>query len=128
VYRASPHQDAAWRLVEYLSAPEQQKLLYRLTGDLPTRTEAWEDSALVHNSYARAFHTQLERVVPTPKVPEWEQIAQKIAEYGDAVARGSMTVDEALPALDRDVNAMLEKRRFLLDRRARLAAEDDNGH
>ena len=33
--------------------------------------------------------------------------------------RGDLRVDEALAALDRDVDALLEKRRWLLERHAR---------
>jgi multiple sugar transport system substrate-binding protein len=52
-----------------------------------------------------------------PKVPEWEQIATRVAQAAEQVARGRRSTDEALAALDRDVNAMLEKRRWLLARR-----------
>ena len=59
---------------------------------------------------------QLERVRATPKIPEWERIAGKVAQYSEAAVRGDMTIDAALAALDRDVDALLEKRRWLLGR------------
>jgi multiple sugar transport system substrate-binding protein len=52
----------------------------------------------------------------TPKIPEWERIAGKIAEHVEEAVRGERTVEEALGALDRDVDAVLEKRRWLLGR------------
>ena len=65
----------------------------------------------------KAFHTQFENVVATPKVPEWEQIAfAKVQQYAEIVVRGAMTVDEALANLDKDVDKILEKRRWLLSR------------
>ncbi len=118
IFRRSRHQDAAWRLVEYLSEPEQQLRFYELTGDLPARRAAWRDSVLAGNRYARAFRTQLENVRPTPKVPEWEQIATVIAEQLEQAVRGGKPVPVVLAALDRSVNAILEKRRWLLDRGA----------
>lgn len=118
IFRRSPHQDAAWRFVEYLSEPAQQLRFYELTGDLPARRAAWRDSVLAGNRYARAFRTQLENVRPTPKVPEWEQIATVIAEHVEQAARGGRPVPEVLASLDRTVNAILEKRRWLLDRGA----------
>ena len=42
VFKASHHRDAAFRLIEFLSRPAQQIAFYRLTGDLPARTTAWE--------------------------------------------------------------------------------------
>ena len=116
LFRASEHKEAAWRLIEFLAQPRQQARFYGLTGNLPARREAWEDSALAASPYTRAFRAQLDRVVPLPKVPEWEQIATKVFEYGEVAVRGRVPVPQALARLDRDVNALLEKRRWMLDR------------
>jgi multiple sugar transport system substrate-binding protein len=117
IFRTSRHKDAAWKLVEYLSAPDQQRRFYELTGDLPAHRSVWQDTLLSGNKYARAFYEQLQHVVPLPKVPEAEQIAIRITEAVEQAVRGRATVDEALAALDRDVDAMLEKRRWMLARR-----------
>lgn len=111
---SSKHKPEVWKLIEFLSAPEQQLRFYELTGDLPAREQAWEDSVLAMNVYARAFREQLLRVKPTPKVPEWERIATKIREYSEAAVNEQLTVDEALTALDRDVDQVLEKRRWIM--------------
>jgi multiple sugar transport system substrate-binding protein len=79
---------------------------------------SWNDTTLADNRYARAFRDQLERVVPLPQVPEWEQIATKVFEYGEQAIRGRLTVDATLAALDRDVNGLLEKRRWMAQRSA----------
>ncbi len=110
----SKHKAAVWSLIEYLSEPEQQLEFYRLTGDLPARVETWRDAALSRNRYAAAFFAQLNHVRATPKVPEWEQIAQKVREYVELITMDQYTVDEGLKALDREVNVILEKRRWLL--------------
>jgi multiple sugar transport system substrate-binding protein len=60
-----------------------------------------------------AFRTQLEVVRATPKIPEWERIANKISQYAEAAVRGDLELDDALAALDADVDAILEKRRSL---------------
>ena len=117
IFRASPRKEAAWRFIEFLSRPENQLRFYRLTGDLPARRTAWRDTALSQNRYARAFGEQLDRVVPLPKVPEAEQIVNRVFEQGERAARGQATVDQALAALDRDVDVILEKRRWMLARR-----------
>ena len=118
LFRASRHKPEAWQLVEWMLEPAQQLRFYRLTGDLPAHREAWRDTALSANPYMRAFRDQLERTEPLPKVPEWEEITTKIYGAVEVVVRGRSTVDRALAALDRDVDQLLEKRRWLLARRA----------
>ena len=127
VLRTSTHKAAAWKWIEYLSEPAQQVALYRLTGDLPARKSAWADRALADNRYAGAFWEQLQHVRSTPKIPEWERIADKISQYAEAAIRGDMTVDQALAALDTDVDAILEKRRWML-RRSRRVVDDSGKH
>ncbi|MFW6206256.1 MAG: sugar ABC transporter substrate-binding protein, partial [Gemmatimonadota bacterium] len=80
MFRSTEHPEAAWRLMTFLSRPEQQLRFYELTGDLPAVREAWEAPVLANDSRAAAFRTQLERVVPLPKVPEWENIATTVFE------------------------------------------------
>jgi len=119
LFAASKHQREAWILMEYLSQPSVEAEFYKLTGDLPPRKSAWTDTTLANNRYALAFRDQLERVVPTPQVPEWEEIATTIYEHGEQAIRGAKTVDQTLASLDQDVNAMLEKRRYLLSQGSR---------
>ena len=47
--------------------------------------------------------------------PEWEQIATKVFEHGEQAVRGKQTPAQAMAALDKDVNGILEKRRWLMD-------------
>ncbi len=122
VSRTARDADAAWQLIEYLSEPASQVAFYRLTGDLPARRSAWADRALADNRYARAFWVQLQHLRAPPKIPEWERIASKITEYAEAAVRGDLDADAALAALDRDVDALLEKRRWLLERRGQDGA------
>ncbi len=105
---------AAWQLIEYLCAARVQTELYRLTGDLPARRTVWDEELLAGNPRIAAFRAQLQKVRSTPRIPEWEQIAQKISEYAEAAVRQTMSADQALVALDGDVDRILEKRRYLL--------------
>jgi len=113
----SRRKEEAWKLVEFLLRPEQQVRFYRLSGDLPARLEAWRDSALGSDPRVRAFGEQLRRVRPTPKVPEWELIANRIQEYSERIVRGAESPDSAAAALDREADRILEKRRWLMGRR-----------
>ncbi len=117
IFKPSQKKAEAWKLIEYLAEAQQQLEFYRITGDLPAVREAWNDTSFTNNVYVQAFHRQLEHVVPTPKIPEWEQIAMKIQQYAEAVSLRRLPAAEALAALDRDVNLILEKRRWMLERR-----------
>ena len=113
VFHSSRHRDAAWKLVEFLSRPEQQLRFYRLSGDLPARVECWRDTALTRDPEARAFGEQLQRTVSWPKVPEFEEIAIRLQDQVERAVRGVTPPDSALAALDRDVDRILEKRRWM---------------
>ena len=125
VFRGTAHPEAAWRLVEYLSRPEQQREFWRLTGDLPARLETWEDPALKGDPITYAFWEQLQRVEPLPAVPEIELIVTKVFEAGERAVQGRVPVDRVLADLDANVDRILEKRRWMLDRAA-VAARGAN--
>ncbi len=114
IFHNSKNKQLAWQLAEFLSAVAQQQSFYVLTGDLPARRAAWDFPELANDEYAKAFKTQLELVKPTPKVPEWERIAQEMQLMADRVVRGGMPVDQALRDFDAKTDHILAKRRALL--------------
>jgi len=116
IFRRSRHKEDAWRLLEFLSLPEVQQRFYELTGDLPPRRTTWRAPALADNIYARAFREQLERVKPTPKVPEWERIVWEMQFMAERVVHGDGAFDDEVAGLDRTVDGILAKRRWLLAR------------
>jgi len=114
IFHSSPNKPIAWALAEYLSALPQQQAFYTLTGDLPARRSAWDFPQLKQDEYARAFREQLEHVVSTPKVPEWERIAQEMRLMAERIIRGGAPIDTALRDFDAKADAILAKRRSLL--------------
>lgn len=124
MFRRSPHKAESWALIRYLSRPEVQREFYRLTGDLPPRRSSWAlpldgGQPLSQDRHAAAFHRQLERVRPTPAVPEWERIMQEMQLSAARVVGGRETEDVAVRRLDARVDGILEKRRWMLDRQER---------
>lgn len=117
IFRNSTKKEQAWKFIEYLSAVQQQLEFYKVTGNLPAVEEAWNDTLFRNNVYVKAFYEQFKHVVPTPKIPEWEQIAMKVQQYAEFAAAEKMSLNQALSALDKDVNIILEKRRWMLNRK-----------
>jgi multiple sugar transport system substrate-binding protein len=117
VFRTSRLKDEAWALAEYLSRPQSQQRFYELTGDMPPRRSSWELPALASSPHARAFREQMDRVRSPPKVPEWERIATEMRLTSERVVQGVQSVDQAVATLDQKADEILEKRRWMLDRR-----------
>jgi len=95
-----------------------QRRFHALTGNLPPRRTTWDDPTLKRDPYARAFFDQLERVRPAPKVPEWERIANEMRVMVERVVHGDISAESAPAELDARADRILEKRRWMLDRRA----------
>jgi multiple sugar transport system substrate-binding protein len=117
VVAGSPRAAEAWRLIEYLSQPEQQLRFYELSGDLPAAIAAWEDPRLASDEKVAAFKTQLSRVAPMPAVLEWERISLKVAEHLEPAIHGRESAESALEDLDAEIDRILAKRRWILDQR-----------
>jgi multiple sugar transport system substrate-binding protein len=120
INRNSEKKVEVWKFIEFLSQPDIQIKFYKLVSDLPAVKEAWNYRELKNDPYMRAFFIQFHHVVATPKIPEWEQIAfSKIQQYAEYAARGVMSSEQALRLLDNDVNKILEKRRWLLNKESK---------
>ena len=119
IFRRSPRQADAMRLLSYLSRPEVQLRFYALTGDMPPRRSAWRAPPLAGDTRARAFATQLERAKPSPAVPEWERIAQEMQLVATRAVAERWSVEQAAAAIDVRVDGFLAKRRWMLARAAR---------
>lgn len=116
-FRGTKHAVAARKLIEFLSEPAQQVRFFELSGDLPARRSAWKVPALTSEPHFPAFREQLERVVPMPRVPEYEQIATVVSDRQEAVVRGQVPAKVALRQLDSRADELLEKRRWILSQK-----------
>ncbi|HEX6095112.1 MAG TPA: extracellular solute-binding protein [Thermoanaerobaculia bacterium] len=112
VSKRSSKQAAAKQFIAFLSRPEIQSRFYEMTGDLPARKSAWR--VLEGDRELAAFGRQLDRTVALPRLPEAENIVNAVAEHGQLTVRGQFTPQQAAQALDRKIDAMLEKRRWVL--------------
>lgn len=115
IFRASAHKDEAWQLIEYLSRPDVQQRFYALLGDMPPRRSSWQGGELRDDPKARAFRDQLERVKPTPPIPEWERIVTEMQLVAAQAAHGDLSIEQAAVEIDRRADLILEKRRWMIE-------------
>ncbi len=115
VYRSSPNQDAAWRLVRYLMEPAVQVEFNRVTGDLPSRPSAWAAPEVSGDPAMGAFREQLARARAVPKAPEWERVVTEMQIVAERMVRGEYTPETAGAEIDRRADRLLEKRRWMLE-------------
>lgn len=122
MFKRSTVKPLAWKLIEYLSRPAVQLQFYRLTGNLPPRRSTWsltmDGATLAQDRHAAAYREQLERVRAAPPVPEWERIVQEMQLFAARAIHERSDVATTASALDARVDALLEKRRWMLDRAA----------
>ena len=111
----------AWQLVEFLSRPESAGAVLP-----PDRRPARAPRGVARSGARqrpdarRVPRRSSSACAPTPTVPEWELIATRLQERAEAVdARRAVRRTRRSPRLDRDVDRILEKRRWLLERRQR---------
>ncbi len=116
IFRTASNKPGAWQLIEYLSQPDTQQRFHDLTGNIPPRRSSWQGPALERSRHAQAFLTQLDRVRSPPKVPEWERIAQEMRLASERVVQGLLSVDDAVVSLDATTDALLQKRRWMMER------------
>lgn len=116
IFRQSKQKKEAWEMIKFLSRPLIQAKLFTLAADLPPRREAWRQTGLASNPLMIAFQQQLEGVRPIAKVLEWDEIAHQIQVKSETVVRSGVPEALAIERLNQDVNSILEKRRWLLQR------------
>jgi len=113
INKASKMKKEGWKFIEFLTRETSQLEFFQLVSALPSVKSVWKDSVISSNRYLDAFFSQLQKVKSTPKIPEWEQIVfSKIQQYAEYTAAGKMDINTALKNLDKDVDIILEKRRW----------------
>ena len=105
---------AAWALVRHLTSAANELQFQRMIGTLPARASAWRAPRL-NGPVIAPFAAQMRVAAPVPRVLEWERIQIEVQLVAERVIRGLMTIDQGLAAIDARVDAILAKRRALVE-------------
>lgn len=107
----TPHPDAAYRLIAYLTSPDQMLERARIAGSFPPRRSLFElpalDSALgIPAANARAV---LEHATPRPVTPIYSQLSELLQIQLHRALTGQATPADALREAARTMNALVER-------------------
>ncbi len=106
VFNDSDNQDAAWKLVDWLTQPDVQVDFYELTGDLPSQQSAWDDPALADDEKLAVFGEQLQDTQSPPVNTAWVQVAAAADSALERMIVSGEEPSDALAALQEQASSI----------------------
>ncbi|WP_114853994.1 extracellular solute-binding protein [Brachybacterium sp. YJGR34] len=110
MFTSSRHQLSAWEFLQFATAPEQDRILLDLTGQMPMRQDllALHPEFFRENPAYRAFAEQSARVADVPNVPGSIEIWQRFRDgYVASAVLGKRPVREEFPAVADAIDTLL---------------------
>jgi multiple sugar transport system substrate-binding protein len=109
----TPHAEAAYRLIAFLTAPAQMLERARIAGTFPPRrslyaTPALDSALAIPAASARAV---LERATPRPVTPVYSQLSDLLQVQLHRALTGQLAPDAALHDAARQIDALVERTR-----------------
>ncbi|ABG03191.1 Twin-arginine translocation pathway signal [Rubrobacter xylanophilus DSM 9941] len=102
--------DAAWTLIEYLAAPEQQKQRALEGGYLPTLEELYEDQEILDKVPVIALGKEaIRNTRPRPVSPYYSDMSLRMAEQFNASLKGEVSPEEAVGTLREELQNIVEQ-------------------
>jgi multiple sugar transport system substrate-binding protein len=107
---ATGDEDAAWEVIEYMSAAEQQTELAIELSLLPTRAAVYDDADLLAQLPAVALGKEAFLTTTTPPVsPYYADTSQAMALQFNANILGDVTPEEAAATLQDELKSIIER-------------------
>jgi multiple sugar transport system substrate-binding protein len=102
--------DAAWSLIEYLTAPEQQKQMALEGAYMPTRSELYDDPEITKAVPGVRLGKEVVPATTTPPVsPYYSDMSLVMAEQWNANVLGNVTPEEAASNVKDQLEAIIAK-------------------
>ena len=100
ISKLTPHPEAAWRFVEFLSAPEQLRVLQDKMGRVPSRTSMVPEH----------FKKIVANARPRPQIPEYALASDILQRWLSSALSGDSDPQQALHAAAQETRALLGKK------------------
>ncbi|MFJ4286857.1 extracellular solute-binding protein [Paenarthrobacter nicotinovorans] len=98
VFKGAKNADAAWKLIRYMAQPDTQVQWYKLFGNLPANSTAWNDPTVANAPNLNIIRKSIEVGTTIPNASTWGEVGKTIASQMEQVARGKISAQAALEA------------------------------
>lgn len=110
VNATTKNEDAAWALIQYMTAPEQQKMRAIEGARLPVTKRSYKDKELREKVPVIALGEKaLKTARPRPVSPYYSDMSLKMAEQFAAVLRGDTRPEQATKTLQSELQSIIEQ-------------------
>jgi len=108
---ASENRDAAWTLIQYLSAPEQQRTRALRGSYLPTLETLYEDDEVLETVPILALGREaIQSARPRPASPYYPEMSLEMSEQFNALLRGIASPEQIMSMLQTELTNIVEQR------------------
>jgi multiple sugar transport system substrate-binding protein len=107
----SPEAEAAWRVIDYLTRPEQMLERAEIVGQFPTRTGVYDDPALADALAIPPLQARqiVEAAVPRPVTPVYTQLSEMLQIQLHRALSGQAEPAAALDRAASEMQALLDR-------------------
>src|SRR5215210_5667187 len=107
---SSKYPDAAWKFIEFLSAPEQQRFRALEGSFLPTRSDLYDDPEIQDSVPVVALAKEaLQHTRPRPVSPYYSDMSLEMQEQFNASLSGDTPPEEAARALKSELESIIQQ-------------------
>jgi multiple sugar transport system substrate-binding protein len=107
---SSKYPDAAWKFIEFLTAPEQQKFRALEGSYLPTRSDLYDDPEIQDSVPVVALAKEaLQHTRPRPVSPYYSDMSLEMQEQFNASLKGDTTPEEAARTLKSELESIIQQ-------------------
>ena len=107
---SSKYPDAAWKFIEFLTAPEQQRFRAVEGSYLPTRSDLYDDPEIQDTVPVVALAKEaLQHTRPRPVSPYYSDMSLEMAEQFNASLSGDTPPEEAARTLKRELENIIKQ-------------------
>jgi multiple sugar transport system substrate-binding protein len=106
VVKSSPHKDAAWKFVQFITDLPQVRRLNEKTGNQPALKAFYEQS---EDPALKAIYQVMQATVPRPPMPQYAQASDILQRHVSAALTGRTTPEDALAGAAKETRLLLAR-------------------